>query len=105
MSNLDSELDRLLRAAADPAEAEGEEAPFGFETRVVAQWQSARAGTTDEGWSLAAWSRPFMIGAVILAAVAGAGAFWELKENDDLAEPTSNAYALADSVIEAATWQ
>jgi len=105
MGRLDSELERLLRAAAAAAEASREEAPFGFDTRVVALWQSQRSVKNGEAWSLAAFAGRIAIGATIVAAAASGGAIWQLKENEDLDEPVTNAYALADSVIEAGTWQ
>jgi len=105
MGKLDSQVDRLLRAAAAPPEASREEAPLGFDTRVVALWQSQRSVKNGEAWNLAAFAGRIAIGATIVAAAASGGAIWQLKENEDLDEPVTNAYALADSVIEAGTWQ
>lgn len=105
MGKLDSELDRLLRAVAVPAEPEREEAPFGFDTRVVALWRSQGSVKNGGAWDFSTFVGRVAIGAIIVAAAASGGAIWQLKENEDLDEPVTNAYALADSVIEAGTWQ
>ena len=105
MSRLDSELARLLRAAAAGQGDRAEEPPFGFETRVVAEWRALRSAANADPWGLAALVRQVALGAIIVAAAAGGGAFWQLKQNEELNEPTTSAYALADSVIEAGTWQ
>ena len=41
----DSDLQRLLRAAAETVSDQPDEMPFGFETRVLADW---RAGLTRD---------------------------------------------------------
>lgn len=105
MGKLDSELDRLLRAAAVSAGPVREEAPFGFDTRLVALWRSRGSVNNDGVWDFAAFVGRIAIGAIIVAAAASGGAIWQLKENEDLDEPVTNVYAMADSVIEAGTWQ
>ena len=99
-----NDLDRLLRAAAGDGAEPPEQAPFGFDTRVVARWR-ARGSENGEAWDLINLFRRIAFGATVVAAFAGAGAFWQLKQNDELDEPVTNAYAMADSVIEAGTWQ
>lgn len=105
MSKLDPELDRLLRAAAGPREIVAEEPPFGFETRVVAQWHAQRSVQECDASGFATLVRKVAIGAVIVAAAASGDAVWQLKQNEELDEPTTNAYALADSMIAPGTWQ
>ena len=45
MGKVDADLDRLLRAAAASAQPELTQAPFGFETRVVALWRAEHLPT------------------------------------------------------------
>jgi hypothetical protein len=105
MANNDSELARLLRAAATRREDDVAEAPFGFDTRVVAAWRSYRSRENGDVWQLALFFKRVAACAVVIAAFASAGAFWQLQQNDDLDEATGGAYAMADSVIEAGSWQ
>ena len=51
MAKADSDLDRLLRAAAQDSEPELE-MPFGFDTRVVALAKARGAARGAEGWEL-----------------------------------------------------
>ena len=44
-------------------------------------------------------------GVTAFTTCASAGAFWQLRQNDDLDEATGGAYAMADSAIEANTLQ
>lgn len=100
----DSELDRLLRAAAnrdDPAAT----APFGFDTRVVAQWRATREQGGGFAREFAAVLRRIAVGAAMVTVVATIGAYWQLSENEDAAEPLTNAYALADNAIESGLFQ
>ncbi len=105
MSKRDSDLKRLLHAAAEAMADEPVQAPFGFDTRVVAQWRAQRSESFGDSLNLARLCRRVTLGAIIVAACASAGAFWEFKENDDLDGSAANAYAMADSVIEAGAWQ
>lgn len=99
----DSEVERLLRAAAArDAEAAPTEPPFGFETRVVAAWRAARGDGNGEAWALARLLRRVALGAMIVAVCASAGAAWQLQQDDDLTE-AGGAYAIADTLIEAST--
>ncbi|HEV3410170.1 MAG TPA: hypothetical protein VG095_07740 [Chthoniobacterales bacterium] len=106
MATNDSELDRLLRAAAsakrdDPAS----EVPFGFDTRVVAAWRASRADESPAVWEFTRLLKRIAACAVIVAAVAGAGAVWQLQENEKIDAATGGAYAMADTLIEATTWE
>ncbi len=100
-----SKLDRLFCAAASaPNESLPQEAPFGFDTRVVANW---RAGSRNGNGSreFSRYFKRIAMAAVVVAACASAGAVWQLQQNDDLDEASGGAYAMADSAIEANTLQ
>lgn len=105
MPNMDAHLDRLLRAAAAaPREDAPMEAPFGFDTRVVALWRGQRFA--NGGWR--AFTRLFrrvVLSAALVMVCASAGAYWEVSVNDELTEPSVNAYAIADNAIDASAWQ
>ena len=105
MDKVDAKLERLLRAAAAAPEAEPLEAPFGFATRVVAAWRSQRTSNGNGLRSLTLAFRSILAGALLVTVCASAGAFWQFSENKELAEPTVNAYAIADTLIEAGTLQ
>jgi len=102
MRKMDAELNRLLRAAAAAPETEPTEAPFGFDTRVVANWRAHRSN--GNGMRAVTWMlRRVVAGALLVTICASAGAYWQFSENSELAEPTANAYAIADTMIEAGT--
>jgi cytochrome c-type biogenesis protein CcmH/NrfG len=91
-------VDRLLRSAANLPEESPAEAPFGFDTRVVALW---RAGHRNGD---AAELRRFLrrVGAVAFAvvALASAGVYQQFSDNEQRISPQSNEYAIADSAIQ-----
>ena len=97
MKRADADLDRLLRSAAKVKEPSTPEAPYGFETRVIALW---RAGRVDDVAEVARFLRT--IGAVALAvlALASVGAYRQFNENEARTTPHANEYAIADSVIQ-----
>lgn len=100
MATPDSNLDRLLRSAArseEPATA----APFGFDTRVVALMRAARGEGSSVLQEFARVVHRIAVVAVVVTAFAGVGAYWQLAENEDEAEPLTNAYAIADTAIDA----
>jgi hypothetical protein len=100
MNDRDSRLERLLRAArGDDAAAE---MPYGFDTRVVALARSTRPERNGDVRAIARLFRRIATGAVVVAVFAGAAAYWQLEENDELAEPSWNAYAIADNAIDLA---
>ncbi len=101
-----SNIDRLFRAAsAAPNESLPEEMPFGFDTRVLANWRASRSSNGNGSLEFARYFKRIAMAAVVVAACAGTGAFWQLQQNDDLDEATGGAYAMADSAIEANTLQ
>ena len=98
----DPDLDRLLRAAAkadEPAEA----VPFGFDTRVVAQWRAGRSRPAGEHWELTRMLRHVIMTAAAVTVLASAGAYWQW--NEEAEPPFGNAYAIADSAINAELYQ
>jgi hypothetical protein len=105
MNKGDEAIDRLLRAAAASTRSDGTEAPLGFETRVVALWRARRAEKGVDFWQFARVFRRVALGAAIFTAFASAGAFWQFQQNNELDEPTTSAYAIADTAIEAGAWQ
>jgi hypothetical protein len=100
MDKRESDLERLLRAArgdhgSTPA------MPYGFDTRVVAL---ARGTQPDRGGSARELLRMFKsiaAGGCAVAIVAAVATYWQLQENDALAEPLSNAYAMVDTALSA----
>jgi hypothetical protein len=93
-------LDRLLRSAAKAEEPAAAEAPYGFATRVIAQWR-ADSGQPSDAAELTRFVR--RIGAVALAVLvlASAGAYRQFNENEQRITAQTNEYAIADSAIQA----
>ena len=93
-----TDVDRLLRSAAQAPEQVAAEAPFGFDTRVVASWRSGSGDAND----IADLSRFLRRAGVIACAVlvlAGAAAYRQYRDEATFAAPT-NEYAIADSAIQ-----
>jgi hypothetical protein len=101
----DPDLDRLLRAAASTDDDLADGMPFGFDTRVLAKARGEAAPTNGDTWEILRLVRRVATAAAIVAVCAGAAAVWELRPSDDLDESAANAYAMADSLVEAAAWQ
>jgi hypothetical protein len=97
MTDLDGKIDRLLRAAALAKEETPLDAPFGFDTRVVALW---RAKDKAALLGLARLVRRVALIAIAVAVVAGAGAYREAGQNRESSEPVANEFAIADSAIQ-----
>ncbi|MDQ6911593.1 MAG: hypothetical protein M3119_05830 [Verrucomicrobiota bacterium] len=109
-----SKLERLLRAAVAAPNSESfrersdslpDEMPFGFDTRVLANWRASRSSNGNGALEFARYFKRIAMAAVVVATCASAGAFWQLRQNNDLDEATGGAYAMADSAIEANTLQ
>lgn len=106
MARLDSVLDRLLRnAASAPRGGDAPEAPFGFDTRVVAAWRSYHVRENGDFRAIALFFKRVALTAVVIGACASAGTVWQWRQSEDLDEATGGAYAMADSVVEAGAWQ
>ena len=97
----DPDLDRLLRAAANTGDEVAPEMPLGFDTRVLARARG-EAAKNGELWEFVRLFRRVATVASIVALCAGAAAFWQFRDSEDLDETTANAYAMADNVIDAA---
>ena len=94
-----ADLDRLLRSAANAAQPSAPQAPYGFETRVVALWHAGNGRATDAADLTRFLQR---IGAVAFAVLdlASAGAYQQFEENEARTTPQTNEYAIADSAIQ-----
>jgi anti-sigma-K factor RskA len=101
----DPDLDRLLRAASQAPDEAPAEMPFGFDSRVLARARGERRAPGGDVWKLVRLFRRITTAGAIIAVCAGAAAFWQLRDSDELDETTANAYAMADTVIETAAWQ
>ncbi len=98
MARLDSHLQRLLKLAATVKEEDiGAGAPFGFDTKVLANWRALRRPVNGE---LVRFVRRVALVAIAITVIGGAAVYRQMTENDDLTEPLTNDYAMADSVIE-----
>src|SRR3954451_7386908 len=97
----DPELDRLMRAAAAAPNERPAEMPFGFDTRVLAL---ARGERGNDAW-IASLIRRVAVAAMVVTAFASAAAYWQMSENDELAEPFTNTYAIADNAIDMELFQ
>ena len=97
MTDLDGKIDRLLRAVALAKEETRLDAPFGFDTRVVALWRAKEKAAL---LGLARLVRRVALIAIAVAVVAGAGAYREAGQNRESSEPVANEFAIADSAIQ-----
>jgi hypothetical protein len=91
------ELDRLLRAAAETKDDAPIEAPFGFDTRVIALWRASGNGGFR---GLTRLIRRVALAAVAVIIVATAGAYLEINQTRDGSESFGNEFAIADSAIQ-----
>jgi hypothetical protein len=94
-----NDLDRLLRSAAGVSGEAAPEAPFGFETRVVALWRAGGASANDLADVTRFVRRAGLIAAAVLV-LAGVGAYRQFNESSALSSPQANEYAIADSAIQ-----
>ncbi len=89
-----TDIDRLLRNAAQAPDVAPAEMPFGFDTRVI-----ALARRNGNGSALAALLRWVAMAAAAVIIFASAGAYLEFDRNTD-ALATGNEFAIADSAIQ-----
>jgi len=94
-----SELDRLLRSAANAAEEPAPEPPFGFATRVAASWLSGQGNTNDIA-DLTRFLRRTGVIAFAVLVLASAAAYRQFTENAAFIAPQTNEYSIADSQIQ-----
>jgi hypothetical protein len=90
------DIDRLLRAAAAAPADETPSMPFGFDTRVVAQW---RSGAVKPNGVSSLLRRVALLSAAVLI-VSSVAAFRQIRDNSESGESFSNEFALADSAIQ-----
>jgi hypothetical protein len=93
-----TEVDRLLRSAANAPAEPGTEAPFGFETRIVAAWRAAKGSVSDVADLSRFLRRAGLIASAVLLLASGA-AYRQYRDEVKFAVPT-NEYAIADSAIQ-----
>ena len=73
------------------------EAPFGFDTRVVAKWCATKSNFNGE---LAIFVHRVAIVAVVITLCGSVAAYRQLKEDEEIGEPLTNDYAIVDSTIQ-----
>ena len=94
-----SDVDRLLRSAARTPGDAPVEAPFGFETRVVAAWRNGKNGDGDFSDLSRFLRHAGLIGCAVLV-VASAAAYRQYRAEATFAAVATNEYAIADSAIQ-----
>ena len=97
MDQRENELRRLLRAARGDDRAA--EMPYGFDTRVVALARATQPNRGSDVRLIARLFRRIAVGAVVVAVFASAATYRQMQENDELTEPSWNAYAIVDTEI------
>jgi hypothetical protein len=91
-----SDLERLLRSAAETARDRPNEMPFGFDTRVLAGWHSGfNRDFVDVGRLL----RRAVLLSLAVIAFAGAGVYNELRQSEEPGDLFLDQYAIADTAI------
>jgi hypothetical protein len=93
------DLDRLLRSAAQAEDTPAPEAPFGFDTRVVASWRSGLGAATDVA-DLTRFLRRTGVIAFAVLALASAAAYRQFSDNAERSTVQTNEYAIADAEIQ-----
>lgn len=95
----EKDLDRLLRSAAHGKEEPAPEAPFGFDTRVVALARAGNGSATDV-IDLTRFLRRTGVIAFAVLTLASVAAYRQFAEDAAFAAPQTNEYAIADSAIQ-----
>lgn len=94
-----TDVDRLLRSAANTPESATTDAPFGFATRVVASWRS-NGNNNDEVAELSRFLRRAGVIASAVLVLAGAAAYRQYRDETKFASLATNEYAIADAAIQ-----
>jgi hypothetical protein len=94
--DVDLALKRLLRSAAG-SEVAPAEAPFGFDTRVVALW---RAGGPGPANGIGRLLRHVAMIATAVIVISAAAAYREVSRTNERNEPFANEFAIADFEIQ-----
>lgn len=97
MDERDTHLTRLLKIAATAKEESETEAPFGFDTRIVARW---REMTRNDHGDLTRFVRRVALIAIAITIIGGVATYRQINEDDETGEPLTNDYALVDSAIQ-----
>jgi hypothetical protein len=96
MSDADKSFERLLRSAAQVKDDDLAGPPFGFETRVVAQWRAA--GENPNGLSRLLQRVALLATAVMV--ISTVAAVRELRQSREISDSITNEFAMADSAIQ-----
>ena len=94
----DPDLDRLLRAAADPLNSPAE-MPYGFDTRVVALARGERRSNGGASWDIAWLLQRVVYAAAIVTLFASSAAYWEMSENAAAGESFLESDEIADTAV------
>jgi hypothetical protein len=97
MNDGKTNIDRLLRSAAQAPEEISAEPPFGFETRVVALWRSSKPKANG----LSGLLRGIVLSSAVIIVVSAAGTFREYQRGLEAGDSSTNEFAIADSAIQA----
>jgi hypothetical protein len=92
-------LDRLLRSATQAPKEPALEAPFGFETRVLASWRARHEGFNDVA-DLTRFLRRTGVIAFAVVVLASAAVYRQFTDSVAFTTPQTNEYAIADSQIQ-----
>lgn len=92
-------LERLLRSAAKAPEEPAPEAPFGFDTRVLALARAGNGNRADVA-DLTRFLRRTGVIAFAVLALASLAAYRQFAEDAMFAAPQTNEFAIADSAIQ-----
>jgi hypothetical protein len=93
------DLDRLLRSAANAPPEPAPQAPFGFETRVLALSRSG-GELFNDGADLSRFLRRTGLIAFAVLTLASAAAYRQFAEDKAFSAPQTNEYAIADTQIQ-----
>ena len=92
-------LDRLLRSAAQTPGEPAPQAPFGFDTRVLALARAGHGSRADVA-DLTRFLRRTGVIAFAVLALASVAAYRQFAEDALFSAPQTNEYAIADSAIQ-----
>lgn len=94
----DLDLDRLLRAAADPVDSPAE-MPYGFDTRVVALARRERRNNGSASWDIAKLLQRVVCVAAVVTLFASSAAYWEMSGNAEAGESFLESDEIADTAV------
>jgi hypothetical protein len=97
MDKRNARLTQLLRLAAAAKDQTAIEAPFGFDTRIVARWREMKQNNNGD---LARFLRRIAVAAIAITILGGVATYRQISEDDEFGEPLTNDYALVDSAIQ-----